>query len=76
MNAYIADQSWADEAERLRRLERALDSYTVRYLDGIGVTAGMSCLEIGAGQGNRALVQRASRAYRLCGRYGFGRNAP
>lgn len=30
MNGYSADQNWPDDARRLRDLERALDSYTMR----------------------------------------------
>jgi len=54
MSAYIADQSWPDEAQRLRALARALDGYTQRHLEGLGVTEGMSCLEVGAGCGSIA----------------------
>lgn len=54
MTKYIADQSWPEEARRLRSLERALDGYTARYLDAIGVSSGMACLEVGAGSGSIA----------------------
>lgn len=54
MSAYIADQSWPEEPQRLNQLEHALDAHTTRYLQALGVTAGMSCLEIGAGTGSIA----------------------
>jgi ubiquinone/menaquinone biosynthesis C-methylase UbiE len=54
MSAYIADQTWPDEARRLNALERALDESTCRHLVRVGVSAGMRCLEIGAGSGSIA----------------------
>jgi SAM-dependent methyltransferase len=55
MPAYIADQqSWSQEALRLGSLEDALDRSTARYLQQLGLTMGMHCLEIGAGSGSVA----------------------
>lgn len=54
MTAYIADQSWPEEARRLKQLERALDEQTRRHLARIGLRQGMRCLEVGAGSGSIA----------------------
>lgn len=64
MSEYIADQSWPDEAQRLRELERALDAHSQRYLLALGLEAGRRCLEIGAGSGSiaRYLAERVGSA--------------
>jgi len=51
---YILDQSWDQEAERLRRLEQWADPVTIDHLKRIGVGAGWRCLEVGAGGGSVA----------------------
>jgi ubiquinone/menaquinone biosynthesis C-methylase UbiE len=54
MTEYIADRSWSPEQGRLAALARALDPSTRRYLDQLGLSAGMRCLEVGAGAGSIA----------------------
>jgi SAM-dependent methyltransferase len=55
MSAYVLDQSWELEAERLRRLEEAFDPITTEHLWTLGVRRGWRCLEVGAGRGSIAL---------------------
>ena len=46
--------AWSDEQRRLAGVERLFDQGTFRYLDVIGIAAGMRCLEVGAGGGSVA----------------------
>jgi SAM-dependent methyltransferase len=46
--------TWSDEQRRLAGAERLFDPATLRHLDAIGVTAGMSCLEVAGGGGSIA----------------------
>ena len=41
-------------AERFAGLEALCDPVTVQHLEGVGVTAGWSCLEVGGGGGSVA----------------------
>jgi SAM-dependent methyltransferase len=52
---YVFDQAWERERDRLRGLESLFDGPTIRYLQGLGVTTGWSCLEVGCGAGAVAL---------------------
>jgi 2-polyprenyl-3-methyl-5-hydroxy-6-metoxy-1,4-benzoquinol methylase len=52
MGAYVLDNAWEHERERLAGLEEKLDPGTTRYLDAIGVGAGWSCLEVAGGGGS------------------------
>jgi ubiquinone/menaquinone biosynthesis C-methylase UbiE len=54
MSAYIADQSWNLEPERLGALELSLDSATREFLSRRGLQPGWRCLEVGAGSGSIA----------------------
>lgn len=54
MSTYLLDQTWEQEAERLRRLERWADPVTVDHVTRIGVGPGWRCLEVGAGGGSVA----------------------
>lgn len=53
-----------EEHRRLRLIEDAYDSFTVRQLERLGVGAGWRCLEVGAGAGSIAawLARRAGAA--------------
>jgi SAM-dependent methyltransferase len=46
--------TWSNEQRRLTAAERLFDAGTFRYLDGIGIAAGMRCLELGGGGGSVA----------------------
>src|SRR5207237_169635 len=46
--------TWSDEQRRLGGVERLFDPGTRRYLDIIGVSTGMRCLEVGGGGGSVA----------------------
>jgi len=46
--------TWSDEQRRLTAAERLFDSGTFRYLDTVGIAAGMRCLELGGGGGSVA----------------------
>ena len=52
MGAYVFDNSWEKERERLAGLEAALDPGTVRHLEAIGVGAGWTALEVAGGGGS------------------------
>lgn len=52
MGAYVFDNSWEKERERLAGLEAALDPGTTRHLDAIGVGPGWTCLEVAGGGGS------------------------
>jgi SAM-dependent methyltransferase len=52
MGAYVFDNSWEKERVRLAGLESVLDPGTRRHLDGVGVGAGWTCLEVGGGGGS------------------------
>jgi 2-polyprenyl-3-methyl-5-hydroxy-6-metoxy-1,4-benzoquinol methylase len=54
MGAYVLDNAWEHERERLAGLEEKLDPGTTRYLDAVGVGAGWTCLEIAGGGGSIA----------------------
>src|SRR5258708_21886322 len=60
MTAYILDQTWEKEAERLRALEDLCDPDTFDLLDRLGVGVGWRCLEVGGGSGSvaRRLAER------------------
>lgn len=51
---YVFDPGWDRETERLRTNEALWDPGTVARFDQIGVSAGWSCLEVGAGYGSAA----------------------
>jgi predicted O-methyltransferase YrrM len=53
-NAYIYDQAWEQERDRLGGLSVQFDPVTVRHLTAVGVAPGWRCLEIGAGAGSIA----------------------
>jgi len=52
MGAYVFDNSWEKERERLAGLEVSLDPGTTRHLAEIGVGPGWTCLEIAGGGGS------------------------
>ncbi len=52
MGAYVFDNSWEKERERLAGLEVALDPGTTRHLTEIGVGPGWTCLEVAGGGGS------------------------
>jgi SAM-dependent methyltransferase len=54
MGAYVFDNSWEKERERLAGLEIALDPGTMRHLAEIGVGPGWTCLEVAGGGGSIA----------------------
>jgi SAM-dependent methyltransferase len=51
-SSYAYDQGWAEERARLTALSLIYDPGTFRLLDELGVVAGASCLEVGAGAGS------------------------
>jgi SAM-dependent methyltransferase len=51
---YVFDPVWSDETERLRTNEAIWDPGTFEHFQRLGVRAGWSCLEIGAGYGSAA----------------------
>ncbi|TVL91754.1 class I SAM-dependent methyltransferase [Streptomyces sp. SAJ15] len=51
---YVFDQSWDQESERLRTNEAIWDPGTIERLERLGVAAGWSVLEVGAGTGSIA----------------------
>jgi 2-polyprenyl-3-methyl-5-hydroxy-6-metoxy-1,4-benzoquinol methylase len=57
---YAFPHSAADESRRLQLFQRRLDPLTIRRIEGLGIGAGASCLEIGGGRGSitRWLAQR------------------
>ncbi len=62
MGAYVFDNSWEKERERLAGLEASLDPGTTRHMESIGVGPGWTCLEVAGGGGS--ITQW------LCGRVG------
>lgn len=54
MSTYIFDNAAAQARRRFAGLEASYDPVTIRQLEQIGVSAGWSCLEIGAGGGSIA----------------------
>jgi SAM-dependent methyltransferase len=52
--AYVRDQTWTPERERLRALEEMFDGPTTRRLAEIGVADGWRCLEVRCGAGGVA----------------------
>ena len=55
MSTYAFDQAWQKERDRLTALEALYDGASRRLLDGLGITAGWRCLEVGCGAGGIAL---------------------
>jgi SAM-dependent methyltransferase len=53
-DAYIFDQEWQDERDRLGALSVQFDPVTFRHLAAAGVEPGWRCLELGAGTGSVA----------------------
>ena len=51
---YAFDNAWTAAERRLTELERLLDPATIQHLTHLGVGAGWSCLEVGAGRGSIA----------------------
>lgn len=62
MGAYVFDNSWEKERERLAGLEASLDPGTTRHMESIGVGPGWTCLEVAGGGGSITKW--------LCGRVG------
>ena len=54
MGAYVFDNSWEPELQRLAGLQASLDTGTTRHLEGLGVRRGWACLEVGGGAGSIA----------------------
>src|SRR4051812_29968382 len=54
MVAYVADQSWKHEQQRLGGLERSFDPASQAYIRRLGLARGWRCLEVGAGSGSMA----------------------
>lgn len=52
MGAYVFDNTWEKERERLAGLEALFDPGTTRLLDTLGVGPGWRCLEIAGGGGS------------------------
>ena len=50
--AYLLDNTWENELDRLRLLESVWDPGTVARLTALGVGPGWRCLEVGAGGGS------------------------
>jgi 2-polyprenyl-3-methyl-5-hydroxy-6-metoxy-1,4-benzoquinol methylase len=51
---YLLNTATAEERARLAAVQAELDPGTIRHLEALGVTAGMRCLEVGAGAGSIA----------------------
>jgi SAM-dependent methyltransferase len=51
---YVFDNAAAQTGQRFNSLEELYDARTIRFLEATGVSAGWSCLEIGAGGGSIA----------------------
>src|SRR5947208_2913236 len=64
MTTYAFDNAWRQARERLALLETCLDPATTRHMTALGVGAGWTCLDVGAGGG--------SIAQWLCSRVGAG----
>ena len=58
---YVYDQAWQEERKRLAGMEELWDPGTRAVLDGVGLSEGWRCLEVGAGGGSIAewLAERA-----------------
>ena len=54
MSSYVFDNSGESSSERLSYLERVCDPVTISCFEKLGVAAGWTCLEIGAGAGSVA----------------------
>jgi SAM-dependent methyltransferase len=54
MGTYVFDNGWERERERLAGLECTFDPGTMRHMDGLGVSSGWECLELGGGGGSIA----------------------
>jgi 2-polyprenyl-3-methyl-5-hydroxy-6-metoxy-1,4-benzoquinol methylase len=53
LNSYIFEDNKHDqELNRLRRIESALDPFTLELLKKTGIASGWECLEVGAGAGS------------------------
>ena len=52
MGAYVFDNTWEKERERLAGIEALYDPGTTRHMDAIGVGPGWRCLEIAGGGGS------------------------
>jgi SAM-dependent methyltransferase len=52
--AYVYDQAWKEERERLAGMERLWDPGTQAIIEPLGLSSGWSCLEVGAGAGSIA----------------------
>jgi len=52
MGAYVFDNAWERERERLAGIEEHLDPGTTRHLRALGVGAGWTCLEVAGGGGS------------------------
>ncbi|GGO84684.1 methyltransferase domain-containing protein [Wenjunlia tyrosinilytica] len=63
-SAYVFNQSWERELERLRALENVYDPQSRTRLDLLGLGEGAHCLEVGAGAGSMArwMAERAGPA--------------
>ncbi len=55
MSTYVFDQAWQKERDRLTALESLYDGASRRLLDGLGLTTGWRCLEVGSGAGGIAI---------------------
>src|SRR5215470_13250338 len=51
---YLLDNAWQQQRARLAGLEAWFDPGTIRHLESLGVAAGWSCWEVGAGGGSIA----------------------
>jgi SAM-dependent methyltransferase len=54
MSTYVLDNAAEQAGERFASLASCFDPVTIRHFDAIGVAAGWSCLEVGAGGGSIA----------------------
>lgn len=64
---YTLDPAWHAERERLRSITSLYDPHTLAACERLGVTAGWSCLDLGAGTGSVAelLAERVGRDGRV-----------
>lgn len=67
MGAYVFDNAWERERERLAGLEAILDPGTRRVIEDLGITSGWTCLEVAGGGGSvaRWLCERVAPAGRV-----------
>jgi len=54
VSTYVFDQAWQKERDRLGALESLFEHSSRRLLTGLGLGAGMRCLEVGCGAGGTA----------------------